>query len=136
MDAMSNNCTHHRWTAWFAVWCLLCAALVPGLNRVLPDLAGAAPLPAWLEVCTSSGMVRVVADADAGGDTVPHTADSCVWCCLHHGDLGLTPPGVLDVALVDVSSARWLKSMYRNAALVAVWQPSQSRAPPLGTALS
>ena len=118
------------------MWCLLCAALVPGLNRVLPDLAGAAPLPAWLEVCTSSGMVRVVADADAGGDTVPHTADSCVWCCLHHGDLGLTPPGVLDVGLVDVSSARWLKSMYRNAALVAVWQPSQSRAPPLGTALS
>ena len=62
--------------------------------------------------------------------------DSCVWCRLHHDDLGLVPANTIEVAQADVSSTAWLKSMYRNAVLVAVWHPSQSRAPPLGTALS
>lgn len=129
---------YRYWTACFAVWCLVCAALVPTLNRI--HFSGGNSVPQWVEVCSTSGMVRIALPTEDAAQPAQHkgllaSMDSCMWCRLHHDDLGLVPANTIEVAQADVSSTAWLKSMYRNAVLVAVWQPSQSRAPPLGTAL-
>lgn len=111
---------------------------MPTLNRIH---FSANSVPQWVEVCSTTGMVRIALSAENDAQSsqhkgLPTNMDACMWCRLHHDDLGLLPVNAIEVAQADISSATWLRTMYRNAVLVAVWQPSQSRAPPLGIALS
>ncbi len=110
------------------MWLLVLSACLPTVAQALVRGGDA---PSWLEVCTSTGMVRVGAQDDAGGSPVgTQGVMACEWCTLHGGSAGLPPVSGAAPALLP-HQADWSTGHYRNADIAAVWLPAQSRAPPL-----
>jgi hypothetical protein len=120
-----------RWVAWLAMGLLVLAAVWPALAQAW---VRGNDQPAWLEVCSSTGMVRVLADgqpdADPAGalDTVQA---ACEWCTLHGGVTGL--PAADTAPTLPVLQTLAPEGGCHNAALPTRWQPAQSRAPPART---
>lgn len=121
-----------RWTTWLAMWVLV-------LNAFAPLVAQAAVANQqgghWFEVCTSTGMVRVQADASHGDAQLPSSGGEfnlgqhCPACTVHDLALGL-PPAALVVFAAGSTCAQpapvaWAARDNRVA------QAAAARAPPL-----
>lgn len=118
---------HRRWTAWVSVWLLVLSACLPTVTQALVQGDGAPP---WLEVCASTGMVRVSTQDDANGSPVGVLGGAaCEWCTLHGGSAGLPPASDAAPALLP-RHADGSTGHPRHADIAAVWLPAQSRAPP------
>lgn len=84
-----------------------------------------------VEVCTSTGMVRVAIDAaddldDAGSSAF---AQSCPFCLLHDGQ-AMPPPSATAFPLTE-SYAGMPPAFYQATHTSAVWLAALSRGPPL-----
>jgi len=121
--------THtRRWITWLTLWVAMLGACLPTLSQAVVHASDRA---AWVEVCTSTGMVLVRAD-DAGNphDTAAQQA-GCIWCLLAHGPsilpteaqlprLSAPGPQPCPAARPFPHVDAWL------------WAPAQARAPPVG----
>lgn len=118
------------YTTWLALWVLVLNALMPLAAQAMARAQGA---PDWIEVCTSTGMVRVQADGEplAQGDAPAGIFDMgqhCPACTLHPGVAGLPPtPLTLPVAsaVLEKPPAYW-----QAPSASRIWLPAHSRAPP------
>lgn len=116
--------------ARLALWALVLNALLPLSAQAMMRAVADADL---LEVCTSTGMVRVQVQAgDATATDQPASgaspAQSCQLCLLHHGMLALPggeSPRVDMPALAD-HPPRFHSSSHTSS----VWLSARSRAPP------
>ena len=121
-----------RFAAWLALVAMLLGALAPTIAQAR---MGGSDRADWLEICTTTGMVWVQADAGelaqkidgqpAGSDASPH----CPWCTLHGGASGLPP--VEAVAVLPAPLAEQPSAFYRAPLTDTVWATARSRAPPL-----
>ncbi|MEN9903667.1 MAG: hypothetical protein RLZZ555_232 [Pseudomonadota bacterium] len=115
-----------RITAWLAMLVLVLNALTP----LAAQATWASSNPAeMVEVCTSTGMVRVAVDApDDSDDAGSAIAQSCPFCLLHDGQAMLPPsPTALPVTQ---SYAGMPPAFYQAAHTSAVWLAARSRGPP------
>ena len=119
---------HRRTAAWLAWLAVVWSALAPTLAQAW--VAHQAP-PAWVEVCTATGMLWVQADTGVTTDTAPSEpspSKHCPWCTPHR-DAACGPSAQTSLALparlTDLPPA-----FYRSAHAATVWLPAQSRAPP------
>jgi hypothetical protein len=103
---------------------MVLATLAPGVARALSFGRGdAAP---WSVVCSAAGS------AERNGDSAPavaHGLDSCAFCVVHAGALGLPPDaglGITAPALAHAVPLLFLQAPHRLFA----WTPAQARAPP------
>ncbi len=120
-----------RWPHWLALIALLWATLSPALARVvLPTTA-----QDRIEICTSTGVVRIVVDAapavgtDPAGAPAAAAGKGCDWCPWQASLVGLPP-----------ASAGWLTEPAANTGIAPNsrvfflmrwrWAVPSSRAPP------
>lgn len=121
-----------RFAAWLAIVAMLLGALAPTIAQAR---MGGSQRADWLEICTTTGMVWVQADAGERSqktDGQPYGADAsphCPWCTLHSGASGLPP--VQAVTVVPVPPAEQPPAFYRAPLTDTVWATARSRAPPL-----
>jgi len=121
----------HRLTAWLALLAMLWGALAPTLAQAAVASSGS---PAWVEVCSTSGVVWVRVDnaADASSTEpapMAATASACAWCLLQ-GSADV-PPTRATTALVTPVPGALPGGMFASIVPAAVWSAAQSRAPPL-----
>ena len=121
----------HRLTAWLALLAMLWGALAPTLAQAAVASSGS---PAWVEVCSTSGVVWV--RVDAGNESPASTpapmqgaSSSCAWC-LPQGAMGLPPTATETVVAVQAPDAV-PGVAFESILPSAVWSTAQSRAPPL-----
>ena len=118
-----------RGTAWLGLWLLVLSACLPTLAQaVVRGERGD-----WVEICTSTGMVRIATgDAPAGepSEPPPMTMAACDWCQWHAGVADL-PPRSVDVWGWAPPPAGAPVLASRDAVLARPWASAQSRAPPL-----
>jgi Protein of unknown function (DUF2946) len=123
---------HRRVAAWLAILALLAGALAPTVAQA--RMAGGDRAD-WLEICTTTGMVWVKADAgdvasQADGPPADNSASAhCPWCTLSAGGNGLPPAEIAFAAPVVL--AELPPAFYRTPLTDTVWATAQSRAPPL-----
>ncbi|PRD65845.1 DUF2946 domain-containing protein [Malikia granosa] len=117
-----------RITAWLAMLVLVLNALTPLAAQAMWASGQATNM---VEVCTSTGMVRVAIDAaddldDAGSSAF---AQSCPFCLLHDGQ-AMPPPSATAFPLTE-SYAGMPPAFYQATHTSAVWLAALSRGPPL-----
>ena len=124
---MSKHRPIHRLTTWLSVLVLVLNALMPLAAQAM--LASAGPVDA-VEICTSTGMVRLAVDQgnDSGKSDATQMQD-CPFCLLHDGQASL-PPASITLPLVQ-GFAEMPPAFYRAADTSAVWLAALSRGPPL-----
>lgn len=119
-----------RLTTWLALWLLVLNALLPVAAQAMVVARQGGE---WLEVCTSTGMVRVQSDAEhASQDTAPggefNLGQHCPLCTLHDGLQALPPAtATLDLPLLLTERP---PAFYRGARVSAVWLAAPARGPP------
>lgn len=123
---MLRNRSTRRITAWLAMLVLMLSALMPLAAQAMwtsvqPDET--------IEICTSTGMVRVAIDtADDSDDAGSTMAQSCPFCLLHDGQAMLPPS---PTALPPTQSYTGMPpAFYQAAHTSAVWLAALSRGPP------
>ncbi len=123
---------HRRLTTWLALWLLVLNALLPVTAQAMVLARQGADL---LEVCTSTGMVRVQADAShavqpgsSGGSVEFNLGQHCPLCTLHDSGQAL-PPAVL-TWVTPAPWTDWPPAFYRGARIATVWLAAPARAPP------
>lgn len=126
--AYLNRCT--RRTAWLGLWLLVLSACLPTLAQAVVRGSGAT----WVEVCTSTGMIRVsTADtaADGSSDPLPTamTMAACDWCQWHAGATGV-PPAQPTVLPGEAAPLAWVAQPAPGQGQAALWGRPQPRAPP------
>lgn len=121
-----------RWTTWLALWLLVLNALLPVAAQAMVLARQGGDL---LEVCTSTGMVRVQADAGhasqqnpAGGAGEFNLGQHCPLCTLHDGGQALPSAGFTWVAPAPWTD--WPPAFYRGVRTSTVWLAAPARAPP------
>jgi len=125
---------HRRALAWLLLWTLALGALAPSAARLVVH---ADQRDAWVEVCASTGMVRLQLPADDAETGVSGIVDSdagfadfdnhCPWCHLQ-GTVGV-PVQVQAVALLP-RHVGMPAAFYRPGPMPAVWARVHARAPP------
>ena len=122
---MFANRSTRRITAWLSMLVLVLNALMPLAAQAM--LAPDGPDEA-VEICTSTGMVRMAVDAQDGSDK-PDSAQmqDCPFCQLHAGQTMLPskPPG-LPLPLLH---AEMPPAFYQAAQTSPVWLTALSRGP-------
>jgi hypothetical protein len=121
----------HQLTAWLAMFAMLWSAIAPTLAQAAVASSGS---PAWVEVCSTSGVVWVRVDNAADASTtesapMAKAASGCAWCLLQ-GSADV-PPTHATTALVTQAPGALPGGMFASIVPAAVWSAAQSRAPPL-----
>ena len=115
-----------RITAWLAMLVLLLNALMPLAAQAMWSAGDRAEM---VEICTSTGMVRVaIATPDDPDDPGSASAQSCPFCLLHDGQAML--PITLPALPLTQSYAGMPPAFYQAAQTSAVWLTALSRGPP------
>lgn len=124
---MSKHRPIHRLTTWLSMLVLVLNALMPLAAKAM--LASAGPVDA-VEICTSTGMVRVPVDqGDDSGKSNATQMQECPFCLLHDGQASL-PPAPVATPLAQ-GFAEMPPAFYQAADTSAVWLTALSRGPPL-----
>lgn len=124
---MSKHRPIHRLTTWLSMLVLVLNALMPLAAQAM--LASAGPVDA-VEICTSTGMVRLPVDHDNdSGKSDATQMQDCPFCLLHDGQASL-PPASITLPLAP-GFAEMPPTFYRAADTSAVWLAALSRGPPL-----
>lgn len=130
---MSLLRVRRRFVAWLAMLALLVTALAPTLTQAM---VSGGERDGWLQICSVSGMVWVKADTanpdeqqPASGSSQGDASQHCAWCTLHGGMAGLPAtdnPSALPARFTELPPAFFFAPL-----AASVWQPAQSRGPPL-----
>ena len=107
--------------------------LVLALNALMPLAAQAMLTSAGsgeaVEICTSTGMLRVVVDEqDGSGKPDSGQTQNCPFCLLHDGQ-AMLPSTPLGLSL-PLLHAEMPPAFYQAAQTSAVWLTALSRGPP------
>lgn len=106
---------------------LVLNALMPLASRSMTAMTDRGD---FIEVCTSTGMVRVALEGSADTDPSETMAlEGCPFCLLHNGQIGL-PPLSVTVPVVQPYEAMPL-AFYKAAVNSWVWLTALSRGPPV-----
>lgn len=124
---------HRRLTTWFALWLLVLTALLPVAAQAMVTRQQGGE---WLEVCTSTGMVRVAPDAADSAQSAStdgqtgefNLGQHCPLCTLHDATLAL-PPVAFQFQPVP-ALADFPPAYYRSVQAASVWLAAPARAPP------
>ena len=124
-----------RVAAWLALCAMVWGALVPVLSHAV--VRASADGAEWVQVCSTSGLLWVSADADQelaadsspadGSKSVVHAG--CGWCATHASGVGVLPVALQ--AALAAEPIRWVAPAFLQAAhRQTVWSAAHSRAPP------
>ncbi len=123
---MSRNRSTQCIIAWLAILVLVLNALTP--LTALTLLASATDIDT-IEICTSTGMVRVPVDeGEESGKSDVAPMQNCPFCLLHDSQSCL-PPSSLSVTIPQ-DYAEMPPAFYLATATSAVWLIALSRGPP------
>ena len=122
---MSKHRPFHLFATWLSM--LVLNALMPLGAQAMLASAGQVDT---VEICTSTGMVRVPVDeGDGTGKSAAARTQDCPFCLLHDGQASLPP---LSVALpLTQGYAEMPPAFYQAADTSTVWLAALSRGPPL-----
>lgn len=122
-----------RLAIWLAACAIAFGVLSPALAQVL--ITAPASPAGWVDVCTSTGMVRVQVsdtevDLSAKGQPVPALAAmDCEWCVVHAAHIAL-PPVLAGLSLPVAPSVASPIFVSQTPPIWRAWSPAHSRAPP------
>lgn len=127
---MSASQLRRRCIAFLAMLAVAFGALAPTLAQAV---VAAGSQDAFMEVCTSTGMLMTV---QTGADTQPYgrgdaLADMqkpCTWCGMHGA---LAPPAALPLLSLLPGAQDMPAAFYRDGPRPAIWLGAHTRAPPL-----
>ena len=128
--------THKCLSAWLAMLAMVWGALAPTLGQAAAREA-LGPGSAWVEVCSTTGMVWVHLDSgaertgehpDGAGDAMSIMTD-CALCLLHGATAGAPPAGGLPPLPLHVQAL--MPAVPTSPTLATVWPGALLRAPPV-----
>jgi hypothetical protein len=131
---MFAHATSRRLTAWLAAMLVLLGALLPVLSHAV--VARTAGDPAWIEVCTVSGMAWVRSADSANPDADPPAPVSgapmaaCEWCATHTPLAGVPLQSAPPLPLIE-SVALQPAAVHPATVPARAWASAPPRAPPL-----
>jgi len=117
----------------FAAWVLALAMMAPTVSHWVQAQRGAGGGGDWVEVCTAQGPQRIQlgGSSQAPAAPMPFMVD-CGFCILQADQAIAFVPLLLGLLLSDDGQAApWPE--FEAVLTQAVWQPQQSRAPPVLT---
>lgn len=117
----------HNFATWLSMLVLVLNALMPLGAQAMLASAGQVDT---VEICTSTGMVRVPIDeGENSGKSRATRMQNCPFCLLQDGQASLPP---VSVALpLAQGFAEMPPAFYQAADTSAVWLAALSRGPPL-----
>lgn len=114
-----------RLTAWLALWLMVVGAVLPLSAQAVAALS---PHSDAIEICTATGMVRLVDAGDATGLGDLDVTQHCPVCTWHGGLAGWPPgPGWGGLRVADVERP---VAVTPRPVVADAWQPAVARAPP------
>ena len=122
---MSIRRSTRRITAWLSMLVLVLNALMPLAAQAMR--ASVADGNA-IEICTSTGMMRLAQDEPSSPDGSFAAQSSCPFCLLYDGPAMLPP--TLPALPLTQSYAGMPPAFYQAAPTSAVWLTALSRGPP------
>ena len=114
-----------RLTAWLSMLVLVLNALMPLTAQAMRTSVADGDT---VEICTSTGMMRLAQDKPSSPDGSFAAQSSCPFCLLHEG-LAWLPPG-LHALQAPPPHAEMPPAFYQAAHTSAVWLTALSRGPP------
>ncbi len=120
---------HRRFTTGLALLAMVMSALAPTVSQAVVMSSDRGD---WLEVCTTTGVMWVKADATANHDEPVPLAGHEQGCDVCTHTVTGAPPVLSGIAtpVMGQPSAR-PQTLVASAHPAVLWAPAQSRAPPL-----
>jgi hypothetical protein len=138
MEAMIYHGTLRKFSLWLAIFAVLLASLAPSVSRIA--FRQTFPVAGWVEICTTAGTrqlpvslfedTRSPAPEDSGSH-IDNPFEHCPFCLTNASSFGLMP---VEAALPPLMAAKdhpLLVYALFAPHTQSVWQPRQTRAPPV-----